>query len=211
MSIRRVIGAVALVGLLIAGVSVPAQAAVISVSPAAPTVNIGDPVFFDVAISGIDTATPDPIAAYDLTLTYNPAILGAVTFTHLAGNPGAMGAGPDLFVAFAPGSFNFGSALLDPAILTPSDLSAVQGASFVAARFQFTALAAGVSALNVAVNGGGLAPFDFFANLIVPTVENGQVTVRQNGTQPPAPEPATLLLVGTGVVLAATRRRMRRR
>ena len=196
--------------LLVAGVSVPAQAAAISISPAAQTVNIGNSVFFDVAISGIDTATPDPIAAFDLTLSFNPAILGGGIVTLLSGNPGAMGAAPDTFITPAAGSINFGAALVDPAILTAGDLSAVQGGSFVAARFQFTALAAGVSALTVAVNGGGLAPFDFFANLIVPTVDSGQVTVQQNGTQPPAPEPATLLLVGTGVVLAAARRRMRR-
>ena len=206
MRIGKVLGALALAGVLIGAAGVPAHAAVISVLPASQTVNIGDTVFFDVAISQIDTATPNPIAAYDLTLTFNPSVLGAPGFLPLNGNPDAMGAAPDTFVSLSPGSFNFGAALIDPAIATAADLSALQGASFVAARFQFTALASGASPITLAVNGGGLAPFDFFADLIIPEIVNGQVSVRQR-TQPSAPEPATVLLVGTGLALAVARRR----
>ena len=58
----------------------PGQAIQLSFEPSAQTRDIGDPVSVDVVVSGLETgAAHEIVSAYDLDVTWNPAILASRT------------------------------------------------------------------------------------------------------------------------------------
>jgi hypothetical protein len=171
----------------------------------------------DIVISGLGVG--EAVGGASFTLSFVDTILQGVGFGAVidpevsAAEPnGNLGAELDLSFGFGPG----GSSPLDVFVTAedfgapgPADdasaLAALQGAGFVLARVNFTALAAGISPLTlgdvVLSNATGTSPIN--AQIV-----NGQFCVGASFAQQCAavPEPAAIALLATGLALAAARR-----
>ena len=179
-------------------VASPALAISISVLPAAQSAGVGDSVSVDLVISGLEDGGAPSVGAFDLDVTFDPLILaaGSVTFGAFLGDE-ALGE------ALTASSVSAG--LIDLAavsLLLPVELDALQPAAFTLATLSFTTLAADTSPLTLSQ---AFVDDAFGARLAADTV-GGSVTVAQAVPQPVS-EPATLLLVGVGVLAWRLRRR----
>jgi hypothetical protein len=192
--------------LLVAVLTVaPGQAIQLSFEPSGQTRDIGDPVSVDVVVSGLETgAAPEIVSAYDLDVTWNPAILGftSVTFGPSLGGP--LDAVQQ--AVLTSGRLDF----WEMSFLSDADLDALQGNSVVLVTLGFQALAAGTSPLTFdAVTFPGIDVKGSNAAVLALDVNGGSVTVRDGGS-PPVPEPGTLFLLGAGMVGVICMRRRRR-
>jgi len=188
-AVKRIVATwtVVLMGLAAA----PSVEAAPIVSVGSATVGIGDLVTIPVFI---DEATD--LIFWQFDLAFDPAVVLANTITE---GPFLSAFGATLFV---PGVIDNGAGLISLVTDAYVDLPPNPAGDGVLAEIQFLALASGTSQLvssNVFLN---LSAQGF-------EIENGQITV--TGPAPPAvPEPATFVLVTSGLALLA-RYRMRRR
>lgn len=118
-------------------------------SPASQTVNSGDPVDVQIVISGLGDGTAPSLGAFDLDVSFDPAILGFIGVTF--GDPVSgdqldiWGLGGNFMDASitVPGSLYLREESLD----TIGDLNNYQAGTFTLATLSFTTIAPGISTL----------------------------------------------------------------
>ena len=176
---------------------------IVSIVPSDQTINVGDPATIDIIVSGLDGVT-GPVGGFSFNLVFNGVVLTGVSYTN---DPDTkMGALPlDLSNGFTGGA---GSPLdiffAADASETEATLAASQGASFRLTNVEFAGAANGLSLLTL--TDVVLSNWDGTETLDGVEVQNGRICVGGNCAQ--APEPATLLLLGSALGgLAIIRRR----
>ena len=197
LSLRlRFAGVVGLAGLL----TIPAQAVRLSLVPAVQVADVGDPVEIRILIAGLGNFTAPSLGAFDVSVSFNPAVLSydSATFGDpvlgdlLAPLTGSITGLTDL----APGLINLFEVSLD----APSDLHDAQPDNFLLASLRFSMTAQGsttVSLQDVLLADAWGAP------LPVESIENATVSaIPETGTF--AVGAATL---AAGIATALRRRR----
>ncbi|MCI0527931.1 MAG: PEP-CTERM sorting domain-containing protein [Nitrospira sp.] len=181
--------------------SFSAQAISLDFVPFSQDVVIGNPVDVDLVISGLGDFTDPSLATFDLDVFFDPAILSfnSVGFGPFLGDP-SLGEAITTSDASTSGSVNlFEVSFLEGDATTcvfciPPFLNDLQPSSFTLATLTFDTLAMGTSSLSFTLNALG----DANGNPLGASLGSGSVTV--SGDVAVIPEPATLLLMGSGVV-----------
>ena len=158
---------------------VAGSAATISIAPASQSVAPGSTFQVDAVISGLTTSR---VGDFDFTVSYDSALLDVtnVTFGLFLGSPLSL-----QFSTLGVGQAEFSEVSL----LSPSDLLALQPASFTAATLTFQAIGTGTSALSFTAITAG----DENGAPLALTPAGGSVTV--------TPEPGSVWLVLAGLCL----------
>jgi len=181
-----------------------AMAVTFSLTPATQDIIVGDSAFLDLNVSGLNAGDPDSLGAFALDITYDSAVLafGSVTFGPYLGTPN----GPDPFFpepdAYYDDSVSGVVYLDEISLLFDDELDALQSDSFSLATLEFTGIGLGTSLIGI--DGLTATASDAFGfELSIDGIENAEVAV--------VPEPATMLLLGTGLAgLAGFRRKSRK-
>jgi Cohesin domain len=186
-NIPRLINAIVLSSILVSLPVATASAAVmLSISPPASFVSVGDVFSLDVNISGVTD-----LYALEFDVIFNPAILSAVSVTE--GSFLAMG-GPTFFV---PGGINNGSGQITDVGNLLLGLNGVSGAGSLVS-ITFSAIAPG----NGSIELQSITLLDKdFASIGIDQVIHGAVTITPDNTT--IPEPASLAIWGVGALVAA--------
>lgn len=168
------------------------DAATISLVPAWPTVGASNAIAVDVVISGLGEGAPPTVAAFDLDVTFDPALLQIVSVDF----------GWDVFPDAGLSDWNLlaGPARVDLAgasLFDDATLDAYQPASFMLATLHFFARTPGVAPLAIsqavlAATGGGALSRDLVGTSI-------EILV---------PEPGTVALLAFGLLLLRRRERV---
>gem|GEM_PF-885356 len=152
--------------------------------PSSQEVQVGQPVSVDIFISGLGEGIPPSVGAFDLDVSFDPAIL----------SPTGVAFGPFLGIPFVDAlvDANFPPGVIDLAevsLLPSADLDLLQPAAFPLATLFFDTLALGTSPL-------------IFSQVIVDDAFGGKLDViTGSGSVGVVPEPGTLLLMGIGLVM----------
>jgi hypothetical protein len=171
----------------------------IGFDPVSQTAPVGDSVTVDIFISGLGDGFAPSLSAFDLDVVYDPAVL---SFSSYALGP-YLG-DTLLWEAFDDSWGLIASDRVDIAevsFLLDSELDSLQPGKFTLASLTFDILAAGQSDLTL-------------ENVVLGDAFGGELVVDkiQNGVINPVPEPATLLLLGSGLAgLAGFRKKFRRK
>jgi hypothetical protein len=190
-------GMALLVGLLVLGGGATVQAVSLGFVPPAPGAIIGNPVPVDLVITDLGTNT---VGTFHVVVSFDPLLLSLdladVIFGPLLGDPGSGEAVTD--AVFVPGipTRTFVNVVA-VALLSPTELDALQPSSFTLATFTFDTRAVGTTPLGITINALGDANGDPLS--LSGTPGTGAITVspRQPGQ---IPEPSTWLLLTTGGV-----------
>jgi hypothetical protein len=192
------------IGAVLAALTMPTSAAVLSVSPVSQTINVGDTALVNIDVSGLGNGAAPALAAFTgILIGYDGGLLTptTVTFSNRLGDSGNPIETLLLSNLFFPGAVQLDGA----SFLTAAELYALQtspGGTFTLATIAFQGIAAGLS--NVTLTFGSLS--DENGLDIMTSTTGGLITV--NGTSA-VPEPSTwMLLTSAGAVLAMMRRRM---
>ena len=173
--------------------------------PSAQNVTLGNTANVDLKISGL--GAPPFLGAFDLTVTFNPTILGfsSAVFGSSLGNP-ALGEATTI-VSPSSGAANLvGVSLLEGSLTgcilcVGPYLEDLQSSAFTLATLTFNTSAVGTSPLGLS----HLILSDADGNSLTADTVEGRVTVNPGAA---VPEPSTLVLVGSGLAgLVAFRRR----
>ena len=219
-SIRNVMGLLvaAAVAVVLAAPRVEATP-VISVSPALQGAFVGDTVSADIIVSGLTT---DAVGGVSFLLSFDSTILKGTGFTLDPDNKMGFALNPalnDFGSGFSAGGTSpFEAFFLADVSLDNTALLALQGTGFRLAHVQFSAVAAGTSALALSFEPAvGAFLSDANGNVLLSSAVNGCVVVsnrNDNGSSAvdpcsvaAVPEPATFGLLATGLAALVRRRR----
>jgi len=192
LSIGVLMGAAAL------GVSAAHATAVLSIGSATATQGDTKTVSLDISSLGGGSA----LGTFDISVGFDPAILGFLSASY--GDP-SLGDQLDLegFGTLTSTTSGAGTADLFELSLDTSDaLTSSQASSFTLATLNFKGLAAGVSPLMLSVNALG----DQNGSTLSVSVQNGSVAISSASPPVSVPEPSSLLLCMTGLVVLLMRR-----
>ena len=160
----------------------PSNAILIEFDPASQGVPVGNPVDVDLTISGLGDFASPSLGAFDLDISFNPALL-AFSNVIYGDQLDILGLGSVQITT--PGVVNVN--LLELSLDLPSDLDTLQAGSFTMATLTFDTLAVGTSSLDITIN----ALSDAFGDPLFADVQSGSIS--------PVPEPATILLLVSGM------------
>src|SRR5262249_18865745 len=165
---------------------------VVAIAPSSKTVTQGDSFTLDVSIAGaVD------LYGFQFDVEFNPLVLTATDVTE---GPFLATGGSTLFFpgdfTTTPGLISFNGGSLTG--LVPG----VSGGG-VLAHLSFTATQAGSSAITLS---NGLFVDSALVEIAAALV-GGDVTINRSTQSPTVPEPATLMLVASGIAAAVRRRR----
>jgi hypothetical protein len=170
----------------------------VSLQPTPQVINVGDPASMDLVVSGLGNLSPPSLGAFDFDLSYNPAILDAVSLTFGTfldlGTLGSLRSS-DLSVA--------GVIELDEiSFETSADLNNAQPGAFTLATLGFNGVGPGISSIAFTFaslsDEGGLSITAF-------STTDGAIEVRRQIGVPDVGSTASLLLLGIVSLLALRR------
>lgn len=174
----------------------PAFAALITVTPSQPSLQVGDSLSVTLSISGLGVGAAPSVGAFDLDLLYDASVL---SFQSAAfGNQlNILGLGSiqsvDSSVAGAVNLFELSFDFAD-------DLNTLQSDSFVLATLAFSVVGAGASDLLISI----LTLGDADGNPLTASAQNAKVFV---GTPSAVPLPAAGWLFLSALIMAGISRR----
>jgi len=172
--------------LFAAGALLTAQAATLSFSPSAQTIDVGDTTSVDINISDYGSF----LSAYDLSISFDDAILGltAESINTSDFDSGFSFLSPDTTLSVTGGVIDFSLLSWD----FDSDLASIQGGvQLTLATLSFEGLAAGISSLD-------FTHLDITSGVSSPLAGGvGNITV---ATVAAVPEPSAMILLAMGAV-----------
>ncbi|MCI0538409.1 MAG: cohesin domain-containing protein [Verrucomicrobiales bacterium] len=131
----------------IAALGVVSQAAAqinISLQPSPQIIGVGDPASMELVISGLGNFSSPSLGAFDFDLSYDPAILSAVSLTFGTFlSPGILGS-----LQFSDLTLAGLMHLDEVSFESPTDLNDAQPDTFTLATLGFTGLAPGISSID---------------------------------------------------------------
>ncbi len=164
-----------------------AHAIVIGIDPSSQVVPVGNPFTVGLTISGLGSGSVPSLGTFDVDLTFDPAILsfGSVSYGDpvLGDQLDLSGLGAITITTPGAGSVNLFELSLD----LPDVLDTLQADSFTLATLTFDPLSLGTSQFNLL----NIKLGDAVGNALLTDVRGGSVSV--------VPEPATILLLASGL------------
>ncbi|CAA0094440.1 Uncharacterised protein [Halioglobus japonicus] len=166
------------------------HAALLSLQPDTSFASNGDTVSFELIVSGLGNFAPDSLGAFDLSVSYDNAVLSFADYT--LGNFLGDLAG---FTALDVSSGDIGAAvnLAEISLLLPASLNALQPDSFLLASLSFDVLALAPGATTSLSILDGAVLSDATGSAL-------QASTGQPATIGAIPLPGTLLLILSGML-----------